>query len=233
LSEIPSDDSFFDFKCPYCGEVNSFPTTAAHTLQDCASCMESVVVPAVGVQIGGKLPLPITTPRLLLRKFHRDDSVRLLAMLAQDESDRLPVDETDVDQWIERQRAARFVHNEFGVHLAIELVESQELVGHVLLHSLAGDRHDGSFSSLTITPPRRRQGLGSEAARAALDFAFDGLCVRRVAVSCPSANAAARGMLAKAGLRQEGELVKSWFDGITWVNVSLYALLKEERAARP
>jgi RimJ/RimL family protein N-acetyltransferase len=71
-----------------------------------------------------------------------------------------------------------------------------------------------------------------EAARGAIDFAFDGLCARRLAVSCPSPNAAARGLLAKAGLRQEGEFVQSWFDGNAWVNVLWYALLKEERAAR-
>jgi RimJ/RimL family protein N-acetyltransferase len=43
---------------------------------------------------------------------------------------------------------------------------------------------------------------------------------------------AARGLLEKAGLRQEGEFVKSWFDGHAWVNVSWFALLKEERAPR-
>jgi RimJ/RimL family protein N-acetyltransferase len=65
-----------------------------------------------------------------------------------------------------------------------------------------------------------------------MDFAFDGLCARRLAVSSATTNTAASGMLAKAGLRKEGEFVKSWFDGKDWVNVSWYALLKEERAAR-
>jgi len=55
---------------------------------------------------------------------------------------------------------------------------------------------------------------------------------RRLAVSCSSQNAAARRILEKAGLRQEGEFVKSWFDGREWVNVLWYALLKEERDAR-
>jgi RimJ/RimL family protein N-acetyltransferase len=63
-----------------------------------------------------------------------------------------------------------------------------------------------------------------------MDFAFDGLCARRVAVSCPSPNAAGCGMLEKAGLRKEGEFVKSWFDGKEWVNMTWYAMLKEERA---
>jgi RimJ/RimL family protein N-acetyltransferase len=193
--------------------------------------MESVIVPAAGAQTGGKLPLPISTPQLLLRRFRPDDSVKLLEMVAQDESSTLPVDETHVDQWIEQQRAAPFTRSDAGIYLAIELVEGQELTGYVLLYYSDGTHNTAGFT-LTITPPRRRQGLGLEAARAVIDFAFDGLCARRLAVSCASPDAAARGLLEKAGLRQEGEFVKSWFDGKAWVNVVWYAVLKEERAAR-
>jgi RimJ/RimL family protein N-acetyltransferase len=231
LSEIPSDDSFFDFKCPYCGAVNSFPTTSANTLQECASCMASVVVPSAGVEIGGKLPLPMSTPRLLLRRFRPDDSVKLVEMVAQDETSTLAVNETDVDQWIEQQRAARFTQSDAGIYLAIELVDGGELAGYVSLYYSDVSRTTAGFS-LTITPARRRQGLGLEATGAVMDFAFDGLCARRLAVSSATTNTAASGMLAKAGLRKEGEFVKSWFDGKDWVNVSWYALLKEERAAR-
>jgi RimJ/RimL family protein N-acetyltransferase len=193
--------------------------------------MEPLIVPASGAQSGGKLPLPMSTPRLLLRRFHPDDSVKLLEMVAQDESCTLPIDETHVDQWIEQQRGASFTRSDSGIYLAVELVESQELTGYVLLYYSDGTHSTAGFT-LTITPPRRRQGLGLEAARAVIDFVFDGLCARRLAVSCGSPNTAACGLLAKAGLRQEGEFVKSWFDGDAWVNVSWYALLQEERAAR-
>ena len=89
--------------------------------------------------------------------------------------------------------------------------------------------HNNAGFNLTIIPSLRRQGLGLEAVRALMDFAFDGLCARRVAVSCSSENAAARGMLEKAGLRQEGEFVKAWLDGGQWVNLAWYALLAKER----
>ena len=231
MSDVSSDESFFDFKCPYCGDLNSFPAAAVHTLQECASCSESIIVPEAGVETGGKLPLPLSAPRLLLRRFRPDDMGPLLAMAAQDESNSLPVNETNVDQWIERQRAARFTRGEYGVYLAIELAEGQELAGYVLLYYADGTHSNAGFT-LTIAPARRRQGLGLEATRALMDFAFDGLCARRVAVSCPSPNAAARGMLEKAGLRLEGEFVKSMLDGNEWVNVMWYALLKEERDGR-
>jgi RimJ/RimL family protein N-acetyltransferase len=193
--------------------------------------MDSVIVPAPGAQTGGKLPLPFSTPRLSLRRFRPDDSGKLLELVAQDESCTLPVDETHVDQWIEQQRAVHFTRSDSGIYLAVELVEAQALAGYVLLY-YSDVNHNTAGFTLTITPPRRRQGLGLEAARALIDFACDGLCARRLAVSCPSPNAAARGLLEKAGLRQEGEFVQSWFDGNVWLNVSWYALLKEERAPR-
>jgi RimJ/RimL family protein N-acetyltransferase len=231
LSEIFAEDSFFDFKCPYCGEVNSFPATSAHTLQECASCAETIIVPEVGAETGGPLPLPISTPRLIVRRFHLEDAGPLLQLVALDESRSLPITETDVDQWIETQRAARFTRSESGVYLAIGFAESRDLAGFVLPFYTDGFHHNAGFT-LTIAPARRRQGLGLEGARAVMDFLFDGLCARRIAVSSPSRNAAARGMLEKAGMRQEGEFVKSWHDGHEWFNVLWYAMLKEERDAR-
>jgi len=225
--EIPPEESFFDFKCPYCGEVNSFPATSAHTLQECASCAASIIVPEAGAETGGKLPLPMSTPRLLLRRFHPDDSAKLLELVAQDETCALPVTESNVDQFIEQHRGASFTRSEF-VYLALELVEGAEMAGFVFVSCSDRDRQCAGFT-VTIHPARRRQGLGLEATRAVLDFSFDGLCARRVAVSCPSQNAAARRMLEKAGFRPEGEFVKSWFDGKEWVNIAWYALLKEER----
>jgi RimJ/RimL family protein N-acetyltransferase len=178
LSEILAEESFFDFKCPYCGDLNSFPAACVHTLQECASCLEPIIVPKAGVETGGKLPLPMNTTRLLVRIFRHDDARPLVEMVAKDESCTLPITETDVDQWIEQQRAARFTRSENGVYLAMELVESQELAG-FMLPSYTDQGHNNAGFTLTITPARRRQGLGLEAARAAIDFCFDGLCARR------------------------------------------------------
>jgi len=228
LSETFAEDSFFDFKCPYCGGVNSFPAGSAHSLQECASCLESLIVPESGAPVGGRMPLPINNSRLTVRNFHPDDAAPLLKLAEEDESFPLPLTETDVDQWIESQRAARFTRSEGGIYLAVELSESKELVGYVLPHYTDRSHNTGGFT-LTIIPSRRRQGLGVEAARAIIDFLFDGLCVRRVSVSCPGQDTAARRTLEKAGLRQEGEFIKSWYDGDGWVNLSWYAMLKEER----
>jgi ribosomal-protein-alanine N-acetyltransferase len=232
LSEILPEDSFFDFKCPYCEAINSFPASAVRTLQECASCTESLIVPESGVEVGGRLPQTIVTPRLVLRRFVPDDAAPILKIIARDEFPELPVTETDIDQWIESQRAARFTRSENGVYLAVEIAEGQELAGYVLPYY--SDRlHKTAGFTLTLIQSRRRQGLGLEIARAVIDFLFDGLCVRRVSVSCLGQNAAARRMLEKAGMRHEGEFIKSWYDGHDWVDMSGYAMLKEERPSPP
>jgi RimJ/RimL family protein N-acetyltransferase len=230
LSEFLPEDSFFDFECPYCGEVNSFPASAVRTLQECASCTESLIVPESGAQVGGKLPLPISTGRLVIRRFHPDDAVALVKLAADDETSALPTSETDVDQWIGGQFAAQFTRSEQGVYLVIALAESQELVGYVLPCYVDSFHKTGRFV-LTITPARRQQGLGLEATRAMIDFLFDGLCVRRISLSCLSQNVGGRMMLEKAGMRKEGEFIKSWYDGQDWFDVVWYAMLKEERPA--
>lgn len=228
MSEEPIDESFFDFTCPYCGGLNSFPTSASHTLQECALCVESIIVPDVGAETGGKLPMPILAPRLLLRRFSPEDSAHLLKLLAEDDTFDLPITETDADQWIEVQRVARFTQTESGLFLAVELAERQEFAGYVSVHYESRERQCGRYY-IWIAAARRRQGFGLECARAAMDFCFDGLCVRRIAVSCVSRDEAACRMVEKTGMRKEGESVKSWRDGADWVNLSSYAMLKEER----
>jgi RimJ/RimL family protein N-acetyltransferase len=228
MNENPGEEDFFDFKCPYCGDVNSFPGSCKGTLQECVMCGEAIVVPEEG-DAARKLPLPASTQRLIVRRFQADDAAAMVELVQRDETTTLAINETNVDQWIEQQRAGRFMRNQQGVCLAIELAEGGELAGYAWLYYMDAERHSAGFT-LHITPPRRRQGLGLEAMRAVMGVAFDGLCAQRVAVSCPSQSEAARGLVEKAGLRKEGEFVKSWFDGTAWVNVTWYALLKEERA---
>ncbi|HEY3862999.1 MAG TPA: GNAT family protein [Verrucomicrobiae bacterium] len=230
LSENPPEDSFFDFACPYCGEVNSFPSAVARTLQECASCGEMIVVPEPGAETAGKVPLPMRTPRLIIRRFQSEDTNRLINLAREDDMGGLPVTEANVDEFIEVQRGAAFTRGEAGAFLAIEVAETHELAGYLLIY-FTEPAHSNAGFKLAITPARRRQGFGFEAARAMIDFAFDGLCAHRVTVSCPSRDQAARALLEKLKLRLEGEFIKSWFDGNEWSDVRWYALLKEERSS--
>jgi len=61
-----------------------------------------------------------------------------------------------------------------------------------------------------------------------LAYAFKGLRARRVALDCDARNLPARGLLLKAGLRQESECIQDRFSKGEWVNTVGFALLKQE-----
>src|SRR5579872_430717 len=66
-------DQFIDFKCPHCGQSAVFERTRAGTVQECPFCAQSLVVPWESSEFGQKVPLPIKTPRLVLRRLQPGD----------------------------------------------------------------------------------------------------------------------------------------------------------------
>jgi len=68
-----TEENFLDFKCPYCSEPVSFPESAIGSAQECPNCMASLIVPAAGGETGEKIPIPIATTRLILRRFAMND----------------------------------------------------------------------------------------------------------------------------------------------------------------
>ncbi len=73
-----------------------------------------------------------------------------------------------------------------------------------------------------------RQGFMLEALRLSLDFSFQRLRLHRVEAACLPTNLPSRGLLAKAGFREEGYAQKYLcIDGI-WQDHVLFAMLQEE-----
>ena len=73
-----------------------------------------------------------------------------------------------------------------------------------------------------------RQGYMLEALRLALEFSFQRLRLHRVEAACLPTNAPSRGLLVKAGFREEGYALKYLcIDGI-WQDHVLFAMLHEE-----
>jgi RimJ/RimL family protein N-acetyltransferase len=82
--------------------------------------------------------------------------------------------------------------------------------------------------SISLNRKFQRQGFAHEALVALLTFCFEGLKLHRVAGWCDGRNTAAVRLLEKAGLRREGEFVRSrWLHG-EWANSLWYAMLNEE-----
>ena len=94
-----TEENFLDFKCPYCGEPVSFPESATGSAQECPNCMASLIVPEAGGETGKMIPIPIATPRLILRRFAMNDWEALMKLLADEEflqyTDGLAVNEEE------------------------------------------------------------------------------------------------------------------------------------------
>jgi RimJ/RimL family protein N-acetyltransferase len=225
-----TDEGFVDFKCPHCGDVVSFPDTCAGLVQECPNCTESVIVPKDGSETGRALPLPITTPRLVLRRLSPHDWRDLLECLSDDELfryvDGRPLDEAEILRWIEYDSLVKLTTPNQAFCLGIAVQETKKLIGYL---SLSLDHpHLKAVFTVFVNRGYQRNGFASEAVAAVLDFCFAVIGLHRVAVSCDSRNMAACRMLEKVGMRREGEFLKDAFVNGEWINTVWFAMLDEE-----
>ena len=141
-----TEESFIDFKCPHCGEMVSFPKEDAGFAQGCPNCTQSFIVPDDGSEVGWEFPLPITTQRLVLRRFAAHDWKDLLEMVSEEEPltrlHTVPLDEENMLRWLEAEAHVKLTTPDQRFHVGIEVQEGGKLIG---------------YMSLLITGPQRRQ----------------------------------------------------------------------------
>ena len=228
-----TEESFVDFKCPYCGDPVSFPQENAGCAQPCPNCTESLIVPDDGSEVGKQIPLPIKTSRLILRRLASHDWRDLLELTSDEEflryQDGVPLDEDRVLHWLESDAHVKLTTPDQPFFLGLEVQEGGKLIGYVHLTFTDARRLQVNFS-ISLNSKFHRQGFALEAVEALLAFCFGDLKLHRVAGWCDSRNVAACRLLEKAGFRREGEFLKDrWVHG-EWTTSIWYALLEEDRA---
>jgi len=226
-----TEQPFVDFKCPYCGTTLSFPLDSSHLAQECLNCLEVVIVPQAGQGLGGKLPIPITTPRLVLRRSRTEDWKDLTEYLAEGELPRFrPTDapiEEQVSRWPQEDARTKLTQPYQSLCLGVVLQAGGKLMGYVDLWYWGPD-HLQVGLGVGLHSRYHRQGYGTEALRGVLGFCFTGLGLHRVTASCNSRNTAARRMLEKAGMRCEGEFLQNSFENREWISTVYFAMLSGE-----
>jgi len=231
---IPVEIAFVDFKCPHCGGPVSFPDQWIGRAQECPTCSRILVVPKPGVEVGAKLPIPIKTSRLLLRRLIPMDSNDLLEIVSDEDMlrylDWYPLDEQEVQNWLEDDQKHQLFQKGPAFYLALELLEQPKIIGYVALTYLEKDNSEMSVD-LLVNPNYQRRGFGTEAFRGVMEFIFTGLNVRRICCWCDSRNLAGMRLLEKAALRREGQFIKCKMMKGEWVNTVQYAFLQEEHVS--
>jgi len=226
-----TEESFIDFKCPYCGDTVSFPGDCAGFAQACPNCTESVIVPEDGSALGRPIPIPVTTTRLVLRRLQAGDWQDLMECLADEEMfryvDGRPLGEEEILRWLESDGHVKLTTPGQPFCLGIELQGSDKLIGYLLLNITNAQRLQAALS-IYVGRSHQRQGFATEAVAAMLDFCFAGIKLHRVTASCDSRHAAACRLFEKAGLRREGEFLKDHVADGGWQNTTCYAVLSDE-----
>jgi [ribosomal protein S5]-alanine N-acetyltransferase len=230
-----NEESFVDFKCPHCGDGVSFPGEYVGRAEECPNCANSLIVPRDGSEVGGKLPIPIATPRLSLRRLQAGDWSDLMEILSDEELlvylEGRVLGEEEVIKWLEAEGYVRLTSPDQTFYLGLETKEGHKLIGYASLRFTDPQRQQ-ALLSLMLNRTFHRKGFGTEALSAVLGFCFEGIGLRRVTAQCDSRNVAACKLCEKVGLRREGEFVQDRMLNAEWVNTVWFAMLREEYPKR-
>jgi len=139
----------------------------------------------------------------------------------------LPDSVDDARAFIVRNASTPFDQNDSWHQLAVRSATTDELVGDLGVHFLADDGHQVQIG-FTIAPAHQRQGFGTLAVVALLDYLFTVLKKHRVFASVDPRNEASMALLGSVGMRQEAHFRQSLFWKGEWVDDVVFGLLRSE-----
>ena len=176
---------------------------------------------------------PIRTRRLALRPFTRDDLDAVHAYSSDPEVVRFLYWEVAPD----REASANALAGKLGhgtlteagqsLILAIEHAETGDVVGEVVLKWLNRYHQQGEIG-FVLNPAHQGHGYATEAARALLGLAFDGLGLRRVIGRCDARNEGSAHVMERLGMRREAHFVQNEIFKGEWSDEFVYAMLASE-----
>lgn len=178
---------------------------------------------------------PVLTSRLRLRPFTGHDDDFLMSCYSLPEVHRyIPIGPLTLEEVRARLRSGPWsrstLENEGQVlGLAVEMRSTSELVGDVMLMWTSTSHGSGQIGWV-IHPAFGGQGLGTEAAHAVLELAFDGLGLHRVVARIDARNTRSIHLAERLGMRREARLVESTWSDDGWTDELDFAMLAEEWA---
>lgn len=180
---------------------------------------------------------PIVTERLLLRPFGPADLDALHAIQSRSDVTRFLYwearsrEEVQAELDVRARRTGLEVEGDRLV-LALELRDSDELIGDVNLQWLSSEHRQGEIG-FVLHPDHHGRGYAAEAALVLLALGFDELGLHRIIGRCDGRNDASARLLEKLGMRQEAHLRENEIVKGEWTDELVYAMLDREWATRP
>jgi [ribosomal protein S5]-alanine N-acetyltransferase len=130
-----------------------------------------------------------------------------------------------------RRRVARYAadwRTDLGYSFFVFRRDDGRLVGGIGLTNVRRGVAETASLGYWIGERHARRGYAESALALALDFAFDRLRLHRIEAACLPHNAASRGLLRKAGFREEGYAKRYLCIDGEWQDHVLFAILREE-----
>jgi RimJ/RimL family protein N-acetyltransferase len=180
---------------------------------------------------------PIETERLLLRAFRREDLEALYAMQSDPEIARfLPRQSRsreETEQVLARRIASReLVADDDELSLAVERRDDGRTIGDLTLWLRSAESSQAEIGYVFAADAGGR-GFATEAVRALVGLAFDGLGAHRVYARADARNGASRRLLERLGMRLEAHFRESEIFKGEWGEEVVYAILAAEWPPAP
>jgi RimJ/RimL family protein N-acetyltransferase len=179
---------------------------------------------------------PLRTDRLMLRPLTADDVESIHAYQSREEVCRYipyaPRTRGEIADRID-SGVLTSVINSVGeaLSLGVTLLDSDVVMGDVMLRWVS-DEHKCGEVGYAFNPEFQGNGYATEACRALLPLAFDGLGLHRIIGRIDARNLASANVLRRLGMRQESLLVENeWFKGEWTDEIDFGLLAREWRAA--
>ncbi len=180
--------------------------------------------------------LPLTTPRLLLRRVRADDVDPLHALMSDPDVVRwVPYDvrtRAQVEQAVAERLAPPAMDADGQVlRVVVERRDDGRFVGELTLMLLSIEDEQAEIGFM-LAPAQQGQGFGAEATTALLDLAFGALGAHRVVGRCDLLNPRSAALMRRVGMRQEALFVHNdRFKG-QWSDLLVFAVLADEHTGR-
>jgi RimJ/RimL family protein N-acetyltransferase len=182
-----------------------------------------------------QLSRPIRTRRLTLRRFEQRDLDDLVQIFEDESVNRYlysePRTRVQTKELLEKRISIPEGVDDTAidnvVHVAIELRETERLVGDFMLRWHDDEHRQGEIGG-SLIPEHHGQGFATEIYGALLELAFDEYDLHRIVGRCDGRNAPSVRSLEKAGLHQEAHFVENEFVKGEWTDEIVLAILQSE-----
>jgi RimJ/RimL family protein N-acetyltransferase len=136
---------------------------------------------------------------------------------------RFPIQKESVKKWIEIQQKSNAVSK-----VVFALRKNTTLLGTVQLHNIDIYQRKALLGTFIGSTQERNLGIGTIACSLLLDYAFNGLDLRKIGLEVISTNLKAIKLFEKLGFIQEGIKRKEYFMDGKYVDTLLFGIFKEE-----